>query len=220
MRARGTDGNGFSGSAAAAAAPAPGKRTLTEALPMVPPAASGGERVAQLMGERAQAPASPDVHAVHDRLGHSTGAPLDPQIAGPMGIELGHDLGGVKVHDNAVSHQITTEMGARAMTVGADVYFDRGQYQPTTDTGRELIGHELRASAGDRTGELARRVPGRLDRCCVHDVSVDPFPLAALAVTSGARQIGAHAREGRSNLEGVPPRSCTASSSSIHRSPQ
>lgn len=143
MRARGTDRNGFSGSAPAADAPAPGKRTLTEALPMHPPAATGGERVAQLKGERAQSPVGPDMDAVHDRLVHSAGAPLDPQLAGPMGIELGHDLGGVKVHDSAVSHQITAEMGARAMTVGADVYFGRGQYQPTTETGRELIGHEL-----------------------------------------------------------------------------
>ena len=51
------------------------------------------------------------------------------------------------------------------------------------------------ASARDTTGGTGAGLVPVLARIIHHNVSVDHIPLAVLAVASGARQIGAHARE-------------------------
>jgi len=56
---------------------------------------------------------------------------------------LGHDLSQVRVHDDAAAAALARQKGAHALTVGEDVVFDAGNYQPGTPLGDALIAHEL-----------------------------------------------------------------------------
>src|SRR5215470_10447500 len=67
------------------------------------------------------------------------GRPLDAGTRGFMESRFGHDFGAVRVHTDARSAQAATELGALAYTVGNDVHFATGRYQPDTRDGRMLL---------------------------------------------------------------------------------
>lgn len=48
-----------------------------------------------------------------------------------------------RLHTDPAAEKLAAAYGARAVTIGDDVYFGRGQFQPETRAGRELIAHEL-----------------------------------------------------------------------------
>lgn len=48
-----------------------------------------------------------------------------------------------RLHDNAAAEKLAEAYGARAVTIGEDIYFGRGQLRPDTPDGRQLIAHEL-----------------------------------------------------------------------------
>lgn len=57
-----------------------------------------------------------------------------------MESSFGRDLSSVTVHSNSNK---ATEVGALAFTQGTDIHFAPGQFNPTTSTGRKLLGHEM-----------------------------------------------------------------------------
>jgi hypothetical protein len=73
----------------------------------------------------------------------SGGAPLDNGIQSRMGRALNADFSGVRVHTGTEADSLNRSLGARAFTSGRDVYFRRGEYNPATSGGRELLAHEL-----------------------------------------------------------------------------
>jgi hypothetical protein len=52
-------------------------------------------------------------------------------------------LGSVRLHTGPASQQAAEALQARAFTVGRDVYFAAGQFQPGTPEGDHLLAHEL-----------------------------------------------------------------------------
>ncbi|TQM61704.1 uncharacterized protein DUF4157 [Humibacillus xanthopallidus] len=56
---------------------------------------------------------------------------------------LDHDFAHVRIHADAEAERVTDSLGARAATIGRDVYFAPGEYRPGTHEGERLIGHEL-----------------------------------------------------------------------------
>jgi Domain of unknown function (DUF4157) len=82
-----------------------------------------------------------DPERVAEQLG--PGRPLDPSVRSRMGPALGADFGSVRLHDDAASANLTSSLGARAMTVGEHVAFAPNQYRPGTPLGDALIAHEL-----------------------------------------------------------------------------
>lgn len=56
--------------------------------------------------------------------------------------ELGAGLGGVRVHDGPEADAAAGALSARAYTVGSDIYFANGAYNPDSPAGRGLIAHE------------------------------------------------------------------------------
>lgn len=56
---------------------------------------------------------------------------------------LGAPLGAVRVHTGAQAAAWSEQLGARAFTLGRDVYFGAGEYQPGSLAGRRLLAHEL-----------------------------------------------------------------------------
>jgi hypothetical protein len=71
------------------------------------------------------------------------GRPLPPILATDFGRRLGADLRHVRIHDDAVAAVIADTADARAFTLGSHVFFNQGEYEPSTQVGRALLAHEL-----------------------------------------------------------------------------
>jgi hypothetical protein len=56
---------------------------------------------------------------------------------------LGSDLSGVRVHTDAGAGDTANSLSAAAFTVGSDIYFAPGRFEPDTESGRRLLAHEL-----------------------------------------------------------------------------
>jgi hypothetical protein len=86
------------------------------------------------------------------------GQPLDSATSQKMGDAFGQDFGSVRVHTGPVAARKAADLGASAFTVGSDVAFGAGMYQPGTDVGDALLAHELahvaqqRRAAGKEVG--------------------------------------------------------------------
>jgi len=71
------------------------------------------------------------------------------RLAGPLaegaGVPpgLGFDFSRIRIHTDARAAASAHAVRARAYTVGSDIVFAEGQYQPTTAAGRHLLAHEL-----------------------------------------------------------------------------
>lgn len=83
------------------------------------------------------------------------GQPLDTNTRARMEPRLGHDFSQVRVHSDFQAATSAQALGARAFTVGRDVFFGAGEYAPATGKGTRLLAHELthvvQSSAGSRS---------------------------------------------------------------------
>ncbi len=71
------------------------------------------------------------------------GRSLDNSVRGPMESAFGADFSRVRIHTDAAAAGLSEHLNARAFTVGQDVAFGPGEYQPGTLVGDALIAHEL-----------------------------------------------------------------------------
>jgi hypothetical protein len=60
-----------------------------------------------------------------------------------MGTAFGQDFSHVRLHTDATASRLSSDLNARAFTIGKDVAFGAGEYQPGTPIGDALIAHEL-----------------------------------------------------------------------------
>jgi hypothetical protein len=79
---------------------------------------------------------------VHEVL-RSPGQPLDPATRELMEPRFSHDFSRVRIHADARAAESAQAVGALAYTVGQDVVFAGGRYQPADQEGRRLLAHEL-----------------------------------------------------------------------------
>jgi len=82
-----------------------------------------------------------DADAVQARLGPGQG--LDAGVKSRMEHAMGHDFSSVRVHTDSRATELSSELSARAFTVGRDVAFAAGEYRPGTPIGDALLAHEL-----------------------------------------------------------------------------
>ncbi|MEP7317145.1 MAG: DUF4157 domain-containing protein [Panacibacter sp.] len=71
------------------------------------------------------------------------GSALGSSTQSFMEKRIGADFSDVKIHTGSESVQMNKELNAQAFTVGNDVYFNEGKYQPHTEDGKKLLAHEL-----------------------------------------------------------------------------
>ncbi len=83
-------------------------------------------------------------------LASGSGKPLPEMVRGKMEAALGADFSNVRVHVGPQAERI----GAIAFTIGSDIYFAPGRYQPDTMQGQQLLGHELAHVVQQRTGRV------------------------------------------------------------------
>lgn len=112
------------------------------------------------------------------------GRPLSQSVRGFFEPRFGHDFSRVRVHTGSKSAQISRKLSANAFTVGRDIYFAAGQYDPKTSEGKRLLAHELThivQQANDGLGtpsRLRRAVNFKAD---FKDISVKPQTAAAFS---------------------------------------
>ena len=73
----------------------------------------------------------------------SVGSPLDAGLQRKMGKAMGADFSGVKVHTDSQSDKLNRSLSSRAFATGPNLFFKRGEYNPGSRSGQELIAHEL-----------------------------------------------------------------------------
>ncbi|KPC51529.1 eCIS core domain-containing protein [Amantichitinum ursilacus] len=81
-------------------------------------------------------------HSVTDTLSRP-GRPLDADTRSFMESRFDSDFGSVRIHNDSAAAQSARDVSAHAYTVGNNVVFGDGQYQPHSDSGRHLLAHEL-----------------------------------------------------------------------------
>jgi hypothetical protein len=72
-----------------------------------------------------------------------SGTQLDKQTLGFMNSRFGADFSSVKIHHNEKSVQLNRQLNSQAFTVGKDIFFNSGKYQPQSQEGKRLLAHEL-----------------------------------------------------------------------------
>ena len=83
------------------------------------------------------------------------GTSLDGRLGTRMSTALGTDFSAVRVHHDAQSDTLNRSLNAKAFTLGNDIFFSHGAYQPGSSGGQQLIAHELThvVSARRRKGQ-------------------------------------------------------------------
>jgi hypothetical protein len=67
------------------------------------------------------------------------------------------DLGNIRVHTGSNADKLARGIRARAFTYGNHIAFAKGEYQPGTKKGRQLIAHEI-VHTIQQSGGLQRQV--------------------------------------------------------------
>jgi hypothetical protein len=98
-----------------------------------------------------QAPAAGEARP----LPPGAGAPMPAAVQAKMERAFGADFSAVRIHQGPHA----AALGARAYTQGADIHFAPGQYDPDSQRGQELLGHELAHVEQQRAGRVHGDTP-------------------------------------------------------------
>ncbi|HEY9286493.1 MAG TPA: DUF4157 domain-containing protein [Candidatus Dormibacteraeota bacterium] len=91
---------------------------------------------------------------VHGVVGSGGGSPLDHETRGFMEARLGADFGNVRIHTDSKASESAKSVQAHAYTVGNDVVFQSGKYDPGSDSGKRMLAHELTHVVQQRSGPV------------------------------------------------------------------
>lgn len=73
----------------------------------------------------------------------TNGRSLDPHVRSKMEDRFETDLSGVRIHTDQNADIATRTLNANALTVGQNIAFADGQFDPASEAGQRLLAHEL-----------------------------------------------------------------------------
>jgi len=111
---------------------------------------AGNAGVVQMLADDDAEERSP----VHDVVGSGGGSPLDKTTRATMEERLGADFGDVRVHTDAKASRSAEAVGANAYTVGSDIVFRSGHFDPASATGQRTLAHELTHVVQQKSGPV------------------------------------------------------------------
>lgn len=115
----------------------------------------GNAGVVQLLAEEAEeAQEAQERSPVHDVVGRGGGTPLDESTRETMESSFGQDFGDVRVHTDQQASESAKAVGANAYTIGSDIVFRSGHFDPSSPTGQRTIAHELTHVVQQRSGPV------------------------------------------------------------------
>ncbi len=84
----------------------------------------------------------------------SSGQPLDAGLRVQMEQSIGADFSSVRVHTGGEADASAKQLGAHAYTVGDDIVFASGRYDPGSESGQRTLAHELTHVVQQRSGPV------------------------------------------------------------------
>ncbi|MFS0555407.1 DUF4157 domain-containing protein [Brevibacillus sp. 179-C9.3 HS] len=108
-----------------------------------------GNQAVQRMLSRAPVQKSED-------LSSGSGRSLPDSVQAKMEQAFQTDFSSVQVHPES---SVATQIGAVAFAQGNDIHFAPGTYQPETQSGQQLLGHELTHVVQQRQGRVKANSP-------------------------------------------------------------
>jgi hypothetical protein len=139
---------------------------------------AGNAAVVQLLAETEETTEAAEPSPVLDVVGHGGGQALEDRTRRGMEHALGADLSEVRIHNDAAASASARAVQAHAYTVGNDVVFGSGLYQPDSPDGQRMLAHELTHVVQQRSGPVDATPTG--DGVAVSDPA-DRFERAAEA---------------------------------------
>jgi hypothetical protein len=118
-------------------------------------------QLGRLGAEPSSRPAPAVLHAVPSP-GGETGRTVEPPLRTRFESRLVHDFAGVRVHTGPRAAASARALGAAAYTVGTDIVFGSGRYDPGTQRGDALLAHELVHVAQNLSAAIADPTPARI----------------------------------------------------------
>jgi hypothetical protein len=112
---------------------------------------AGNASVAQLLGDDQD---TTQRSPVKDVVGRGGGNPLDEKTRTDMEARFGEDFSAVRVHTDGQAGDSARSVNAHAYTVGHDIVFAAGQFDPGTPAGQRTIAHELTHVVQQRSGPV------------------------------------------------------------------
>ncbi|WP_230289514.1 DUF4157 domain-containing protein [Deinococcus sp. 14RED07] len=105
-------------------------------------------QLAELDAEATQ----PVLQRIQARRG--AGTPLPEAIQRHLEGGLNHDLSRVRIHDDAEADRLAKGVNAVAFTTGTDIFFQAGRFNPNTQSGLELLAHEVTHTVQQSQGRV------------------------------------------------------------------
>lgn len=98
----------------------------------------------------------PVMQRIQERRG--AGNPLPASIQRHLEQGLNHDLSSVRIHDDAEADKLSKSVNATAFTTGSDIYFQSGKFNPNTQSGLELLAHEVTHTVQQSQGKVGKGI--------------------------------------------------------------
>ncbi|AZI43657.1 DUF4157 domain-containing protein [Deinococcus psychrotolerans] len=86
------------------------------------------------------------------------GTPLPETVQRQLEAGLNHDFSGVRIHDDSEADTLAKSVQATAFTTGRDIYFQSGKFSPNTQSGLELIAHEVTHVKQQVSGQVGKGI--------------------------------------------------------------
>ena len=88
------------------------------------------------------------------------GQPLPKSVRTYFEPRFGHNFDQVRIHTDGIAAESAQSINAKAYTIGQDIVFGAGQYEPSTNKGQKLLAHELTHTIQQRflDGSIARQL--------------------------------------------------------------
>jgi len=154
---------------------------------------AGNQAVSELLKSRSanDKPGKNGLSADVQSLRGGSGQPLDDTTQSFMESRFRHDFSGVRIHTSPPAAASAKNLNARAYTVGEDIVFGAGHYQPHTPTGKSLLAHELAHVIQQQRGGSTPQ----LNPQAAHEQSAETAAAAAVngsgpVTVSGATGVG------------------------------
>jgi len=92
------------------------------------------------------------------------GQPLNDGARAQMEPIFGADFSGVRVNTGMAADRVSRSLNAQAFTIGQDIFFRQGKYNPGSASGRRLLAHELTHVVQQSAAEQTGNGPAKLNR--------------------------------------------------------
>ena len=117
------------------------------------------------------------------------GAPLPDDTRQFMESRFSADFGGVRVHADSSAVQLNRDVQAQAFTHGQDIYFGAGKYNPSSDSGKQLLAHELTHVIQQTGADTRVQRQDHKDTGLKKEAAIERFSKKVKARVTGARKL-------------------------------